>query len=69
MSDAQAPESGLDEVERARLLAWARLGMAEKIGFFEEMIEIAHRSGALSPGRLALREARPFASARPPGVR
>lgn len=47
------------DAERAQLLAWAKLGTRAKIDFFEEMIELAYSSGALSPQRLALRDADP----------
>jgi hypothetical protein len=45
-----------EDVEREQLRAWIRLSASEKIDFFEEMIELAYRSGALSPQRLALRD-------------
>ena len=46
-----------EDAEREQLRAWARLPASAKIEFFEEMIELAYRSGALSPQRLALRDA------------
>lgn len=46
------------DAERAQLQAWARLSTRAKIDFFEEMIELAYFSGALSPQRLALRDAK-----------
>ncbi len=42
--------------ERAQLLAWIALSTSAKVDFFEEMVELAYRSGALSPERLALRD-------------
>lgn len=45
------------DAERAQLHAWAKLSTRTKIDFFEEMIELAYFSGALSPQRLALRDA------------
>lgn len=44
------------DAERAQLRDWVGLGTNAKIDFFEEMIELAHRSGALAPERLALRD-------------
>ena len=46
-------------LEHEQLLAWVALPVAAKVDFFEEMIEIAYRSGALAPERLALRDAAP----------
>jgi len=46
-----------EDAERAQLLAWMQLSTVVKIEFFEEMIELAYRSGALSPERLAMRDA------------
>lgn len=46
-----------EDVERAQLWAWVKLSTRAKIDFFEEMIELAYLSGALSPERLALRDA------------
>lgn len=48
-----------EDAERAQLLAWVRLSNSDKIAFFEEMIELAWHSGALTPQRLALRDASP----------
>lgn len=45
-----------EEAERAQRLAWVGLSTAAKIDFFEEMIELAYWSGALSPERLVLRD-------------
>lgn len=57
-----------EDAERAQLLAWSRLSTAIKIEFFEEMVELAYRSGALAPDRLALRDrpSPPSAEASPP---
>jgi len=54
----QADRTGaaFDEVETAHLRAWMKLSGGEKVDFFEEMIELAYRSGALRPERLALRD-------------
>lgn len=45
-----------EDVERAQLLAWAGLSASAKIDFFEEMVELAYLSGALTSERLALRD-------------
>lgn len=47
------------DAERAQLRAWMRLSTADKIAFFEEMVDLAWRSGALAPDRLALRDRPP----------
>lgn len=52
------PAFSFEDVERAQLQAWAKLSTRAKIDFFEEMIELAYLSGALSPERLALRDAK-----------
>lgn len=44
------------QAELDNLRRQIRLGGAEKIGFFEEMIDLAYESGALRPERLALRD-------------
>ena len=44
------------DAERAQLYDGVRLSTSAKIDFFEEMIELAYQSGALSPERLALRD-------------
>ncbi|MEN1956581.1 hypothetical protein [Luteimonas changyuni] len=44
------------DAERAQLMAWVGLSAGVKIDFFEEMVELAWRSGALAPERLALRD-------------
>ncbi|MEO9198930.1 MAG: hypothetical protein ABI206_09280 [Antricoccus sp.] len=45
------------DAERAQLCAWVSLSASAKVDFFEEMIELAYRSGALRADRLALRDA------------
>ncbi len=40
----------------ANLRAWMKLSGGQKVDFFEEMVELAYRSGALRPERLALRD-------------
>ncbi len=52
-----------EDAERAQLRAWVRLSASDKIAFFEEMVELAWHSGALTPQRLALRDA-PLGSGR-----
>lgn len=52
----QAPDFSPEALERAQLLAWAGLSTQAKIAFFKEMIELAWRSGALAPERLAMRD-------------
>lgn len=49
----------LSDAEIASLRGWMRLKPGQKVEFFEEMVELAHRSGALSAERLALRDADP----------
>lgn len=56
MSVDAKPGYGYADAERDHLLTWARLDTAAKIAFFEEMVELAWRSGALAPERLALRD-------------
>jgi hypothetical protein len=56
-----------EDAEREQLRAWVRLDASQKIDFFEEMIELAYRSGALTPQRLALRDMP--AIAKPEGMR
>jgi hypothetical protein len=51
--------------EREQLRDWVRLSPSAKVDFFEEMIELAYRSGALAPERLALRDK--LLTARNPG--
>ncbi|HUD40985.1 MAG TPA: hypothetical protein VMR06_03195 [Dokdonella sp.] len=58
MSDEwRQPHCWFEDAERAQLRAWVKLSTRAKIDFFEEMIELAYLSGALSPERLALRDA------------
>ncbi|MCK9490075.1 MAG: hypothetical protein M0Q42_11930 [Xanthomonadales bacterium] len=54
MSAAQdfSPET----LEREQLRVWAGLSTEAKIAFFEEIIDLAWRSGALAPERLAMRD-------------
>ncbi len=56
---------GFEDAERAQLRAWASLSTAAKLDFFEEMVELAWRSGALAPERLALRDAPVTVDGRP----
>lgn len=49
-------EYTFEDAERVQLMAWVRLSTSAKIDFFEEMVELAYRSGALTPERLALRD-------------
>jgi hypothetical protein len=51
------PHCSFEDAERAQLRTWVKLSTRAKIDFFEEMIELAYLSGALSPERLALRDA------------
>ena len=44
------------DTEREQLRGWVRLSADAKIDFFEEMIELAYQSGALTAERLALRD-------------
>lgn len=57
MSSVPSLDFTFEDAERAQLLAWMQLSTVVKIEFFEEMIELAYRSGALSPERLAMRDA------------
>lgn len=52
----RATAEAFAEAEVANLRAWIQLSGAQKVDFFEEMIELAYKSGALRPDRLALRE-------------
>lgn len=52
-ADAPLDFAGL---ERLQLQQWVALSTAAKVDFFEEMIQLAYRSGALRPERLALRD-------------
>lgn len=47
------------DAEHAHLRTWMALSASARIDFFEEMIELAFKSGALAPQRLALRDATP----------
>lgn len=62
MSTQPTPQCSFEDAERAQLRAWAGLSADVKIDFFEEMVALAWRSGALAPERLALRD-------QPPGRR
>lgn len=44
------------DAERAQLRAWVGLSASAKVDFFEELIELAYRSGALRADRPALRD-------------
>ncbi|QOD92072.1 hypothetical protein H2514_05455 [Lysobacter sp. CW239] len=55
----RVPSFSFEDAERAQLLAWISLSAGAKIDFFEEMVELAYQSGALSPERLALRDGAP----------
>ncbi len=58
-SDANEKVTGRQrEVERAQLRAWMSLSSEQKIDVFEEMVELAYQSGALTPERLARRDMR-----------
>ncbi|MEZ0471514.1 hypothetical protein [Luteimonas salinilitoris] len=61
-SPSPSLEFSFEDAERAQLMDWVRLSAGTKIDFFEEMVELAYRSGALAPERLALRDRQ----ARPP---
>lgn len=54
--DDRATAQAFAEAEAANLRAWVQLTGAQKVDFFEEMVELAHASGALRPDRLALRD-------------
>ena len=55
-----------EDLERAHLRHWIRLSTPAKVEFFEEMIELAYRTGALSPERLALRDRAPATASQSP---
>lgn len=55
-NDDRATAEAFAEAEAENLRAWTRLSGGQKIDFFEEMVELAHGSGALRPERLALRD-------------
>jgi len=44
------------DAEMANLRAWMKLSGGQKVDFFEEIVELAYRSGALRPERLTLRD-------------
>lgn len=56
MTTGKPLQLSFEELERAQLLAWVELSAGAKVDFFEEMVELAYQSGALSPDRLALRD-------------
>lgn len=56
MNEGQPFDFRFEDAERAQLHAWSRLSADVKIDFFEEMVELAWSSGALTPERLALRD-------------
>lgn len=61
MSKAEGKDRAAEafrEAERANLRVWMKLSGGQKVDFFEEMVELAYRSGALRPERLALRDKR-----------
>lgn len=66
MTPEQPLEYSFEDAERVQLIAWARLSADVKIDFFEEMVELAYRSGALAPERLALRDRPPLPRTHPP---
>lgn len=65
MTPERPLEFSFEDAERAQLMAWAKLSAEAKIDFFEEMVELAYRSGALAPERLALRDQAPGPGTRP----
>jgi hypothetical protein len=56
MTAATPLDFSFEDAERAQLRTWAALSPGIKLDFFEEMVELAWRSGALTPERLALRD-------------
>ncbi len=56
MSQDTPLAGSFEALERAQLRAWAALSPGLKLDFFEEMVALAWRSGALTPARLALRD-------------
>lgn len=56
MTSAPSLEFSFEDAEREQLMSWVRLSASAKIDFFEEMVELAYHSGALTPERLALRD-------------
>lgn len=65
-SPSPSLEFSFEDAERAQLIEWVRLSAGAKVDFFEEMVELAYRSGALAPERLALRD-RPVPQPSPDG--
>ncbi|MGQ4583336.1 hypothetical protein [Lysobacter sp. F60174L2] len=59
MNPGHPLDFSFEDAERAQLMAWVNLSADAKIDFFEEMVELAYMSGALTPERLALRDAVP----------
>lgn len=53
---AEKETDAFHEAELANLRAWMKLSGGQKVDFFEEMLELAYRFGALRPERLALRD-------------
>lgn len=49
-------DAAFRQAELENLRAWVKLSTAEKVDFFEEMVELAYQSGALRPDRLKLRD-------------
>ncbi|MEZ5462422.1 hypothetical protein [Dokdonella sp.] len=49
-------EKAFRQAELENLRAWVKLSTADKVDFFEEMVELAYLSGALQPERLKLRD-------------
>ncbi len=56
MNDGTPLDFSFEDAERAQLRAWSLLDADVKIDFFEEMVELAWLSGALTADRLALRD-------------
>jgi len=56
MNPGHSLDFSFEDAERAQLMAWVGLSADAKIDFFEEMVELAYLSGALTPERLALRD-------------
>ena len=52
----QQAAKAYEETEMANLRVWMTLSGGQKVDFFEEMIELAYYSGALTPERLAMRD-------------
>jgi len=56
MKSTEPLSFSFEDAERTQLMDWVQLSADMKIDFFEEMLEIAYLSGALTPQKLALRE-------------